>query len=425
MEKLTIRHTVKKEAEGSYYAIGFEVPPEVERVTVSYAYSRLAPGAGKNAGLINVVDLGLEDASGRFLGWSGSARKSVTVGEFESTNGYLATEIMPGSWRIIVGAYKIAPQGVEVDYEITFTKKAARWFFGDLHMHSDASDGQHTLYELAAIARRKGLDFIAVSNHNNYAENLCLPHFPALTLIPAVEWTHYLGHMNFFGPKVPFANSFIANSPGQMLALIDDAKKSGAIVSVNHPKCDFCPYLWGDDTCFDMIEVWNGPMRRVNLRAIEWWTSLLKSGRRLPVVGGSDFHRDFRYARMGNPVTAVYARSQSAAEILAAVAGGHSYITGSVKGVRLGLRCLGKSFGDTVALEKGAELTFRADNAAPGTRLTLVTGEGVAAVFHKRRSRSITGSAAVTKPGFAYLLATRKVLFYETVCAISNPIYFE
>ena len=100
-------------------------------------------------------------------------------------------------------------------------------------------------------------------------------------------------------------------------------------------------------------------------------------------------------------------------------------MTSSVNGVRLELQCHDKSFGETVALENGAELSFRADNTSPGTRLKLVTGEGTA-VFDQRRNRSIGGSAVVKKPGFAYLLAVKMSLFKkETVCAISNPIYFE
>ena len=425
MDGLKISHKVNKEAQGNYYPIDFPVPSGVEKVTVSYTYKRLASGAGRTESSTNIIDLGLEDAGGRFLGWSGSARRSVCVGEFESTNGYLTTEIVPGNWKIIVGAYKIESRGVTVHYAIEFTPKSARWFFGDLHLHSDASDGQHGIGKLAFMAKKKGLDFIAVSNHNNYAENLCLPHFPGLTLIPAVEWTHYLGHMNFFGLEVPFRNSFIANSKEQMLQLVNDAKEDGAIVSVNHPKCNFCPYLWNEDTCFDMIEVWNGPMRQVNTRAIRWWTQLMAGGRKIPIVGGSDFHRDFRYWRMGIPVTAVFAKSQSAEDILDAVSKGRGYITSSVNGVKLELQCLGKSFGDTVALGEGAQLEFRAHNTSLGMKLKLVTGGGTTLLTYDRHGRSLSGSIAIARRGFAYIMVTQKVFGRENICAISNPIYFE
>lgn len=60
--------------------------------------------------------------------------------------------------------------------------------------------------------------------------------------------------MNFFGAKAPFENSFIANTPEEMEKIINDARSLGAVISVNHPKCPFCPYKWSSMN-FDMIEV--------------------------------------------------------------------------------------------------------------------------------------------------------------------------
>lgn len=299
-----IEHRIRKEDEGKYLSLPFDVPEEVEGVTVSYQYPH-------KSALHNIIDLGLEDEDGRFLGWSGSARESVTVGEHDATPGYLMGPVRPGKWRILIGAYHVEEEGVIVTYELRFHRRQAQWLFGDFHIHSDASDGQHDITTLAKIAKHKGLDFIAVTNHNNYAENLRLPHFPGITLVPGVEWTHYKGHMNFFGIGRPFRNSFVANSPEEMRRIVREAREDGAVISVNHPKCNFCPYLWEDEACFDMIEVWNGPMRPVNLRGIAWWTNMLKSGRKIAAVGGSDFHHDRRPVRLAHPVTAVYSASRS------------------------------------------------------------------------------------------------------------------
>ena len=62
MEKLVIDHLVEKNREGSYYTLPFSVPEGVRSLTVRYSY----PKQG------NVIDLGLEDGQGQFLGWSGS-----------------------------------------------------------------------------------------------------------------------------------------------------------------------------------------------------------------------------------------------------------------------------------------------------------------------------------------------------------------
>jgi len=397
----------------------------LERVAVSYSYRRLSGQAGRARDMVNVVDLGLMDGEGRFLGWSGGARDTVFVGPYASTNGYKMTELSPGEWRIIVGAYKIPEGGLPVRYEIAYTPKGPRWLSGDLHMHSDASDGQHDIHTLAKMAVKEGLDFIAAANHNNTAENLHLPVVPGLTLLPAVEWTHYRGHMNFFGVAEPFENSFIANSEEEMHSLVADAKTKGTLVSVNHPKCGFCPYLWESEDCFDLVEVWNGPMRRVNLDGIAWWHELLMQGKKLPLVGGSDYHRDRHPVRFAHPITRVYARSPGARDILEAIARGRSYVTASVNGIALDMRCGGAGMGDTATMQDGLTLSISAENVHPGVRLRLVTSEGVAAEWRRFPHGRIAAQAEVLPSWrFAYLAASRRVFGMELVRAISNPVYF-
>ena len=68
MEKLVIDHLVEKSREGSYYCVPFSVPEGVRSLTVRYSYPRQG----------NIIDLGLEDGQGQFLGWSGSSRETVS-----------------------------------------------------------------------------------------------------------------------------------------------------------------------------------------------------------------------------------------------------------------------------------------------------------------------------------------------------------
>jgi len=381
----------------------------------------------------------------RFLGWSGSDKPSVFVGACSATPGYMMTELVSGEWHIIVGAYKIPDTGLDVRYEITYTPQRPRWLVGDLHVHSDASDGQHDISTLVKKARKIGLDFIAVANHNNYSENLALPKVPDFTLIPAVEWTHYRGHMNFFGVAAPFEN-FIANTEEEMLELIAKAKAKGALISVNHPKDPGCPYLWESLDCFDTVEVWNAPMRKSNMDAIAWWHKLtagsgsntddmhvspharLEAGsglpvvRKVPLIGGSDYHRNFHPAMLGHPVTYVYAKSASVADILDALRKGNAYVSATTHGPRLELYCDGAMMGCSVPWHGGLELMANAENLGIGMELQLVTSGGVA---HTWRRGQLPARVEV-QPGwrFAYLVARRRVLSFQRVAAISNPVYF-
>lgn len=420
MNNLVFDHFIEKSREGTYYSIPFEIQECADLLTVSYSYPK---GESRHC---NVVDLGLSDNQGRFLGWSGSARNSISVGSTESTPGYWTAEIHPGTWNILVGAYKIPEEGLLVKYEISYKKSQPGWLAGDLHMHSTASDGEYSSYELAQKAKEEGLDFIAVTDHNNYCGNFSLPSVKGLTILPGVEWTHYKGHINFFGVKAPFENSFIANSEEEMLNLIAQVRSNGALISVNHPKCPDCPCLWENDEFFDMIEVWNGPMRKANMDAVSWWHKLLLSGRRIPIVGGSDFHREKSPVRQGHPITFVYSESRSSNAIMEALRAGHSFITSSIRGVQLYIHNDSIQFGDTVPSEPGRLLHFSVRNITPGLYLQLITDKGVSAEYHyyeKSTEREFTIPEGKWK--FAYLRAYYRIGRKMLLCAISNPVYFE
>lgn len=406
-------HKVSKENEGKYYTVDFTVPEGVEKITVSYDYYRPTKGLLSDLKPTNCIDIGLADEKGRFLGWSGSSHPSVSVGEYSSTNGYLREKINPGEWKIIVGAYHVLPEGVEVKYTVDFQFKGEKLLFGDLHIHSDASDGRFDAFEIAKMARERGLDFAALANHNNYSVNFSLPQMNGFTFVPAVEWTHYKGHMNFFGVPAPFENSFIANSKEEMRGLLEQVRASGAVISVNHPKCRICPYLWEDDDVFDMVEIWNGPMRPTNTDGIEYWTGLLRQGRRIPAVGGSDYHSPKGFARLGNPVTGVYARSPSAQDILEGIRSGRSFVSCGRQGPVISLRYGDKRMGDEAQFFENvpieAEITYDKPFSA-----YLVTEGG---------ERKFTGKKVYPgKTKFAYVKIRGK--YSGRVLAVSNPIYF-
>lgn len=309
-------------------------------------------------------------------------------------------------------------EGVEVTYNIEYEYVSEVLLFGDLHMHSTASDGIFSAYELGKSAKEKGLDFIGIANHNNFSENLALPHIGGLTFIPAVEWTHYKGHMNFFGVPAPFENSFIANTEEEMQSIISHAKSLGAVISVNHPICPICPYKWDDDDeAFDMMEVWNGPMRPSNLKALDWWTELLKKGRHIPAVGGSDFHKPRQFAKLGSPVTAVYSQSRSSEDILSAVKSGNCFVTECKDGVKIKLVYNGCVMGQTAEYDENSWLEIYTD----AKKITLVTDKGEKELVIKNGLIRVK----LKKVEFAYIKVFKGFGKLRRICAISNPIYFK
>ncbi|MDP3143611.1 MAG: CehA/McbA family metallohydrolase [Candidatus Omnitrophota bacterium] len=419
MNGLSLRQTIVKQAEGSYFTLAFDVPSQVCKLVVSYSYLKQSKRIRGN-----IVDLGLEDPDGNLVGWSGSDRRSVFAGEEESTPGYRIAPIAAGTWNIMVGAYLIREEGCLVEYQIRWELKADAWYRGDLHLHTTASDGHYTLPEIIRSAQRKHLDFIALSNHNNVAENAAIPPAHGLTVIPSVEWTHYQGHVNFFGLVAPFEKSFVAHTEAEAHAIMEHAERQGALISVNHPSCSHCPYRW-DKNYFSYMEIWNGPMRRDNLNAIDWWKSRMREGKRFTLLGGSDFHR-FGFVRLGHPVTAVLARSRSAADLLEGLKQGHAYVTGSVRGPVLGMECEGKTFGDTVVKDAETRLHITARNLC-FFHVLRVQGKTGELMRLRPRWGTVDVWLPISEPGYVFLEVTMHLPFISPrfTSAISNPMYFD
>ena len=88
MDKKEIRFErfVKKEEEGTYFPIEFQVPDHVETLELSYAYTRFEQtesGYGETVKReINIVDLALCGAGGRYIGSSGSDRNHISIGPY-------------------------------------------------------------------------------------------------------------------------------------------------------------------------------------------------------------------------------------------------------------------------------------------------------------------------------------------------------
>ena len=72
----------------------------------------------------------------------------------------------------------------------------ARWYKGDLHMHTTRSDGPDTPEQLNLRAGQNGLDYYVVTDHNYWHETWPLA---GCMVIPGMEITMEAGHRNVFG----------------------------------------------------------------------------------------------------------------------------------------------------------------------------------------------------------------------------------
>ena len=434
-EKQTLEIFIDHAQEGTYLTLPFTMPRDIESITLHYDYDRFTHSEGAAPGgkftssqQINIIDLALIAPNGSQAGASGSDKQTISLGETDSTPGYRVMPLTAGEWQILVGAYQVSADGVKVSYEIEFMPKTRCLLKGDLHTHTLASDGVLTHEELAHHARRHGLDFLAVTDHNQMVSADFLPEVPGLTLIPGVEWTHYKGHANFLGVDRPFDGSFYSETLEESQKLFQTARERGALITLNHPFEESCPFEYDMGALpFDVLEVWNGPMRESNLRSVALWQSMLAAGQKMPACGGSDYHRDRLFQILGGPTTCVYAKSSSRWDILEAVRQGHSYMIFSPEGPSLVMHSGDAIMGDSLPWEPGVEISLEIDYLQKEDVIRVITADDIVDHFKAPASGSYQGTLPVEAPGFVRIEVCRSFLpgVPALPALLSNPIYFD
>ncbi|MEV4704338.1 CehA/McbA family metallohydrolase [Actinoplanes sp. NPDC049316] len=243
---------------------------------------------------------------------------------------------------------------------------------------------------LRPAARRAGLDFVAVTEHN--------------TADTHAEWAALAGDdlLVILGPEATTTTGLwlaLGLPPGHVVdwryGVRDDrideqvraVHRAGGLCVVAHPHA---PYPSGvfmfPFEGFDVIEVWNGlwasdlPWDADNEAALAEWGRHLGAGVRTgdwrPAMGNSDTHlRD----QIAVPHTVVLAGERSADAILAAIRAGRSWIAGSPGiGLSFTVTAAGRTedIGATVKTGgRGAVARFVVDGVPSGT-VRFVTDRG-------------------------------------------------
>jgi hypothetical protein len=309
---IDVRYTPRDRAAGRYQYVPVDVPAGTTRVTFGYAYDR--------AGGANVIDLGvfepgsLDLGSPAFRGWSGGERKTVTLSATDATPGYWPGPLPAGRWHVALGLYKVADAGVAVAVTVETEssgpsatapatlparpreplRRGARWYSGGLHVHTVHSDGALTVAEVSARAREAGLDFIAITDHNNTTHQAEEPPEDGLLRIVGEEITTPGGHASAWGLGGARRDVDFRVLPGdpRIADLVRAVTGRGAVFSINHPgsSCAGCGWEHAVPDGVTGLEITNGNHGEM-ARAIAMWDDLLKQGRRIVGVGSSDWHR--------------------------------------------------------------------------------------------------------------------------------------
>src|ERR1700750_250056 len=211
----TGRWTLEERFASPWHYLPVEVPPGTGALRVELDYDR-DDGA--------VLDVGCCGRGG-FRGWSGGARESFVIARDAATPGYLPGELEAGTWQVMIGVHRVPPGGG--GYRLTGRPRPCaprppwprhgprrgvlqagvrvpgrRWLAGDLHTHTVHSDGKLTVPELAALAARRGLDFLAAPDNNTlspHAELAAAARRYGIILLPGQEVTTDGGHAGALG----------------------------------------------------------------------------------------------------------------------------------------------------------------------------------------------------------------------------------
>ena len=359
----------------TYREVPFRVPAGATRLTVEFAYT------GKDQK--SVIDLGLRDPA-RFRGWSGGNKARFTISEADATPSYLPGPLPAGVWNLVLGAPNLrkdaqARYTARIFFQrgpapTTFSdaplKTGPGWYRGDLHVHTAHSDGSCAsrtgvrvpcpVFRTLQAAEARGLDFIAVTDHNATSQNESLrelaPYFDDLLLIPGREITTFRGHANVFGVTGPLDFQLGSPRAATFGAIQSKIEKAGGVLSINHPALpsgEACMGCGWSDKATDFsrvqaIEAVNGGQAEGPFSGIAFWEARLNEGLRITAIGGSDNHDagldPGRPASVGYPTTVVHAAELSQPAILAGIRAGHVFI--DVTGSRDHLLEMGAQRGD-------------------------------------------------------------------------------
>lgn len=306
------------------------------------------------------------------------------------------------------------------------------WVAGDLHVHTiyshdsyggplDDNTGPEDFYTLgwtvteqAAIAKSRGLDYLAITDHNDTRSQADIGwgvgQTLGLTMIPAYE-NSLAGHAQMLGATACYApegrlgtsvdcNSFPEKTSTRIQQLANALRADGGAFQINHPASEMVdPDAWdwgyGYDVVPDSVEVWNigpwvfqppAPASNSNDDSLRYWEGWLNRGYHVAATGGSDNHWRSTTAvqGVGQPTTWVYVTQQGAAGVIDGIRAARTTVSHqppAYGGARIFLEAdadgngtFEAMIGDTVP--PGSAMRVRAENVVPGGILRIVTNLG-------------------------------------------------
>jgi hypothetical protein len=266
-------------------------------------------------------------------------------------------------------------------------------------------------------AEQRGLDFVALTDHNNVVNQTdpdviaWTQEHPSFVFVPAYE-NSQPGHVQMLGARSCYGNDgaivgaviecdqkVADKSAAGEAALADGLRADGGVFQVNHPSDGNWPAAFGHTVVPDTVEVWNigpwafqhpFPASNDNDFSLRWYDEFLRQGDHVAITGGSDTHwvTTDSGQGVGEPTTWVFVRQLTLQGVLRGLRAHHTFVSAlppALSGPRLFLEADRNGDGAFEAIagsETSTHATYRVRTAGalPGSVLRIVTDSGTAEV---------------------------------------------
>jgi len=164
----------------------------------------------------------------------------------------------------------------------------------DLHVHTRYSDGNGSIDQVIKIARMKGLNAIAITDHDTTLGGLKAQRLASdIIVIPGYETATDAGHILVLGVRKPLKTR-------NYVDLIEQARDCGAVTILAHPVTGPLKMHKWSTVKPNAVEVINAlyPLPRLQV----FVSKLIAAKLGLPSTGGSDSHE---FSTVGDAYTVV------------------------------------------------------------------------------------------------------------------------
>ncbi len=296
-----------------------------------------------------------------------------------------------------------------------------RWFKGNTHTHTDASDGDAPLGEVAGWYATHGYDFLVVTDHNHVTDlSGWGANSGALLLVPGCEVSLSSEgkpvHINCLGSTTLPDLSPASTIPASLQRGVDAVRTVGGVPQINHPnfKWAFTDEHLSAVTNYRLLEVFNGSTDCNNHgggghpSVEEIWDRLLTAGQRIWGVASDDAH-DLHgeiwedHSPPGRAWVMVRAEEKSVRALLRAMEHGQFYASTEIAITDM------KATPEVITLRITQARDYRYTTRFIGAGgQTLAVAHGLEAAYHPRghegyvraRVTSSNGGVAWTQPQF-------------------------